>query len=178
MALAVVERAGDDRDRTVRLEANAAHLGRGRGGHFQILADAAAAQLAPSAAFGPASGKPGTIGNLYYGSKGYLVISDYDSYKSFLGEDAEPGPAKHVPLHNEHFVNFVECIRSRKAEDLHAPIREGYLSTTLVHLANASYRLGRTINFDPESESVIGDSEATEMLKGTYRAPYIVPENV
>jgi predicted dehydrogenase len=127
---------------------------------------------------GPASGKPSTIGNLYYGSKGYLVISDYDSYKSFLGPAAEPGPEKHVPVKNEHFVNFIECMRSRKKEDLHAPILEGHLSATLVHLANASYRLGRTINFDPQTESVIDDVEATELLKGTYRAPYIVPEQV
>ena len=127
---------------------------------------------------GPPSGKPSTIGNLYYGSKGYLAISDYDSYKSFLGPSSEPGPEKHAPLKNEHFVNFIECVRSRKVENIHAPIREGYLSTTLVHLANASYRLGRTINFDPETESVINDAEATELLKGTYRAPYVVPEQV
>lgn len=127
---------------------------------------------------GPVSGKPSTIGNLYYGSKGYLAISSYDAYKSFLGPENEPGPENHAPLRNEHFVNFIECMRSRKAEDLHAPILEGYLSTTLVHLANASYRLGRTIHFDPQSESVIGDSEATEMLKGSYRAPYVVPEQV
>lgn len=127
---------------------------------------------------GPASGKPSTIGNLYYGSKGYLVISDYDSYKSFLGSTEEPGPGKHVSVKNEHYVNFIDCVRSRRAEDLHAPILEGHLSATLVHLANASYRLGRTINFDPQTESVINDSEAAELLKGTYRAPYIVPEQV
>src|SRR5262249_47635922 len=106
------------------------------------------------AKLGPASGAPSTIGNLYYGSKGYLAISDYNSYKSFLGEKNEPGPEKHASLKNEHFVNFIECMRSRDAGKLHAPIREGYLSTSLVHLANASYRLGRTINFDPEKEEV------------------------
>ncbi len=127
---------------------------------------------------GPVSGKPSTIGNLYYGSKGYLAISDYNSYKSFLGPNEEAGPEKQAPVKNEHFVNFIECMRSRKTEDLHAPILEGHLSATLVHLANASYRLGRTINFDPATESVINDSEATEMLKGTYRAPYVVPEQV
>lgn len=127
---------------------------------------------------GPASGKPSTIGNLYYGSKGYLAISNYNSYKSFLGPQGEPGPKRVAPVRNEHFVNFIECVRSRKAENLHAPILEGYLSTTLVHLANASYRLGRTINFDPDSESVANDPEATELLRGTYRAPFIVPENV
>jgi Oxidoreductase family, C-terminal alpha/beta domain len=129
---------------------------------------------------GPAAGtgKPSTIGNLYYGKDGYLAISDYDSYKSFLGPQEEPGPAKQVPVKNEHYLNFIECIRSRKAEDLHAPILEGHLSATLVHLANASYRLGRTIHFDPATESVVNDAEATAMLKGTYRAPYIVPEKV
>ena len=87
---------------------------------------------------GPPNDAPETIGNLYYGSKGYLVISSYDAYKSFLGEEDEPGPARHAPLANEHFANFIDCVRSRNAANLHAPIREGYLSTTLVHLANAS----------------------------------------
>lgn len=127
---------------------------------------------------GPASGKPGTIGNLYYGSKGYIALANYDSYKSFLGSEEEPGPQKHVKITNEHWVNFIDCVRSRKTEDLRAPILEGHLSATLVHLANASYRLGRTIHFDPQTESVIGDPEATRLLKGTYRAPYIVPERV
>jgi len=127
---------------------------------------------------GPASGKPSTIGNLYYGSKGYLAISDYDSYKSFVGDNQEAGPAKHAPVKNEHFVNFIECMRSRNADNLHAPILEGHLSATLVHLANASYRLGRTLNFDPATESVVNDAEAAKLLKGTYRAPYVVPEKV
>src|SRR5438045_6711807 len=98
---------------------------------------------------GPASGKPSTIWNFYYGSKGYVAISNYDSYKSFLGPEDEPGPEKHAPAGNEHFVNFTECVRSRKREDLHAPILEGHLSATLVHLENASHRLVRPLNFDP-----------------------------
>jgi hypothetical protein len=69
-------------------------------------------------------------------------------------------------------------MRSRNASNLHAPILEGHISATMVHLANASYRLGRTINFDPATQAVINDSEATELLKGTYRAPFIVPEQV
>jgi len=144
--------------------------------------DVPAAGIASAASkqktLGPPSGKPSTIGNLYYGSKGYLAISNYGAYKSFLGDNNEPGPAKAAPVKNEHFVNFIECMRSRKTEDLRAPIREGYLSTTLVHLANASHRLGRTIHFDPSTEAVVGDSEATALLKGTYRAPYVVPEQV
>ncbi len=138
----------------------------------------AAATKAADKTLGPVSGKPSTIGNLYYGSKGYLAIANYDSYRTFLGAEEQPGPEKHLPVRNEHFVNFIDCVRSRNAANIHAPITEGYESTTLVHLANASYRLGRTIEFDPKTESVKNDSEAEVMLKGTYRAPYTVPENV
>ncbi len=137
-----------------------------------------AAVTAPET-LGPPQGKPGTIGNLYYGSKGYLAIANYDSYRSFLGPQEEPGPASHVPLENQHFANFVDCMRSRNAADLHAPILEGYLSATLVHLANTSYRLGRTVHFDPATESVVGgDIEAATLLKGAYRAPFVVPAEV
>jgi hypothetical protein len=48
-------------------------------------------------------------------------------------------------------------------------------------LANVSYRLGRTLNFDPETEQVIADEEANRLLRGDdrgYREPFIVPEKV
>jgi len=50
-----------------------------------------------------------------------------------------------------------------------------------LHLANASYRLGRTLNFDPEKEAVIGDDEANQLLRDGdrgYRDPYVVPQEV
>ena len=47
VALAVIKRAGDDRDRAVGLEADAAHFVAGIGGNFEVLADAAAPHLAP-----------------------------------------------------------------------------------------------------------------------------------
>jgi hypothetical protein len=69
-------------------------------------------------------------------------------------------------------------VRSRRAEDIHSPIEEAHMSTTLVHLANASYRLGHALRFDPAKETVIGDDEANRILRGSYRAPYVVPEEV
>src|SRR5262249_13641527 len=113
------------------------------------------------ASLGPASGKPGTIGNIFYGPKGYLAIQEYESYKSWLGEKNEPGPEGQGKEH--HFANFIDCVRSRKKEDLGAPVEEGHISCTLVHLANTSYRLGRTLRFDPVKEEVIGDAEANRM---------------
>jgi hypothetical protein len=38
--------------------------------------------------------------------------------------------------------------------------------------------LGRTLKFDPATEQVIGDDEANTLLRGTYRAPYVVSEEM
>jgi predicted dehydrogenase len=125
---------------------------------------------------GPVDAKSNTIGNIFYGTKGYLGVDGYDSYKTWLTKDLEPGPSGHGD--GDHFQNFIDCVRSRKSGDLHAPITEGHKSVTLVHLANASYRLGRSLKFDPIAQEVIGDEEASTLLRGTYRAPYVVPEKI
>ena len=96
--------------------------------------------------------------------------------KTWLTDQVEPGPFGKAS--GDHWANFIDCVRSRRAENLHCPIEEGHISSTLVHLANTSYRLGRTLKFDPEREQVIADEEATKMLHGTYRAPYVVPEAI
>jgi predicted dehydrogenase len=125
---------------------------------------------------GPKDAKTNTIGNIFYGSNGYLAIDGYDAYKTWLTNQAEPGPSGKAS--GDHFANFIDCIRSRRAEDIHSPIEEAHISTTLVHLANASYRLGRTLRFDPEQEQVVNDDEANRLLRGSYREPYVVPEEV
>ena len=125
---------------------------------------------------GPRDAKTNTIGNIFYGSNGYLGIDNYDSYKTWIGDDAEPGPSGKAS--GDHYQNFVDCIRSRRTQDIHSPIEEAHVSCTLVHLANASYRLNRTLRFDPASEQAVDDDEANRMLRGAYRAPYVVPETV
>ena len=96
---------------------------------------------------------------MFYGSKGYLAIDGYGQYKTWLGKEQEPGPSRNEDGNN--WANFIDAVRSRKQSDLNAPIEEGYMSTVLVHLANISYRLGRTLEFDAENLSCKGDPEAT-----------------
>jgi predicted dehydrogenase len=118
-------------------------------------------------------------GNLFYGSKGYMAMTGYESFRTWLGEEQEPGPS--ATRGGDRWANFIQCVRTRRKEELLAPIEEGHLSATLVHLANVSYRLGRTLNFDPETEQVIADEEANRLLRGDdrgYREPFIVPEKV
>jgi predicted dehydrogenase len=117
-----------------------------------------------------------TIGNIFYGSKGYMAIDNYNKYSFFMGREAEPGPT--MTKGGSHFENFFGAVRSRKRQDLTAEVEEGAASTVLVHLANISYRVGRTIHFDPKTLSIIGDSEASKLLTRDYRKPFVVPEKV
>jgi len=122
-----------------------------------------------------------TVGTTFYGSKGYLSMWDEDhhKYSSWLGRDQKPGPASSATeLMGNHWANFIDAVRSRKSSDLHAPIEEGAISTTLVHLANISYRLGRTLHFDAASYSCSGDAEANRLFTRDYRKPFVVPDKV
>jgi predicted dehydrogenase len=116
------------------------------------------------------------IGDLFYGSKGYLAVDSYTSYKTWMGQEQTPGPQ--AKEGGDHYLNFIEAVKSRKRESLNAEIEEGAISTTLVHLANISYRLGRTLNFDAASYSVKGDAEANKMFTREYRKGFAVPEKV
>jgi predicted dehydrogenase len=135
----------------------------------------------PTTGMGAIQGDRNTIGDIFYGSKGYLATGDEDvcAFQTWLGENQEPGPRQQSA--GDHYTNFIDCVRSRKKESLNAPIEEGYISAGLVHLANASYRLRRSLKFDPESQIVVGDDEANKLLgdgdRG-YRAPYQVPDQV
>jgi len=129
------------------------------------------------------AGDRNPIGNIFFGSKGYMSTGDEgaNTYKIWMGRKQEAEPAVHNGDQVAHFKNFIDCVASRKKEDLHAPIEEGHLSCAMMHLANASYRLGRTIHFNPETEQVIGDKEAEKLLRDGdrgYRAPFTVPEHV
>jgi hypothetical protein len=42
------------------------------------------------------------------------------------------------------YANFIDAVRSRKREALAADILDGHISVSLIHMANISYRVGRT----------------------------------
>jgi predicted dehydrogenase len=119
---------------------------------------------------------PNTIGNLFYGADGYMAIDGYGTYKTYLGKKNEPGPSGDEP--GDNWANFIDALRAGDKKKLNAPIEEGALSVELVHLANLSYRTGRTLHFDAEKFAVTGDSEATRMFTRNYRKGWVVPEKV
>lgn len=121
------------------------------------------------------------VGNIFYGDKGYLVVNGYGTYESFLGPKREKGPSrKEGGELTLHFQNWFDAIRARDMSIQNGPVQTGALSSSLAHLGNVSYRLGKQLQFDPVAERFIGDSEAeaNSMLSRDYRAPYLLPEVV
>jgi predicted dehydrogenase len=132
------------------------------------------------------------IGNIFYGTEGYLEI-DGGTWKAFRKREKEPfAGSKTKAESNEdvsltggsdtaHFSNFIDAIRSGNNEDLHCDINEGFFSSVLPLMANISYRLQRELKFmgaDMDIERVVNDPEANAMLTRIYRPPYVVPEQV
>lgn len=113
------------------------------------------------------------VGNIFYGSKGYM-LKDVDGWQTYMGKEREPGESG-KGLGN-HYQNFIDAIRANDRGMLTAPIEEGFYSCVLIHLANISYRLGRTLDIDTESLTVLKDEEANMMLGKEYRYPFVLPK--
>jgi predicted dehydrogenase len=106
----------------------------------------------------------------FYGTEGTMLLTQ-SGWKVSL-KNGEAGPSeKGVP--ETHEQNFLECVKSRQRPN--SDVEIGRLSTTLCHLGNISFRLGRDVRFDPKTETFPGDAEANRMLTKTYRAPYTLP---
>ncbi len=74
-----------------------------------------------------------------------------------LGTTAYDKSGKQIrafPGSEDHFANFIKALRSGKREDLNAEILEGHISTSICHVGNISYRLGRAAPLDQQRKQV------------------------
>jgi len=127
-------------------------------------------------------------GLIFFGTQGFMQLGS-NSYEVFLGPKKEAGPAmtsKELPVDplreagiEPHFVNFLDCVKSRKWQDLIADVNEGHMSTSMMLMGNIAYRTGRKLTFDGKTEKFINDDEAnTYLIRQEYRKPYSLPNEV
>jgi hypothetical protein len=140
---------------------------------------------------------PNYVGNIFFGDGGFIVVdhSGLEVYKSLAGnisgEAARGASAGNKEKYEKtmeekalnedttpHMMNFFEGIRKRDYKVLHAEIEIGARSAAFCHLANISYRVGRTLRMNQSTGRILGDEEANAMLTRNYRKPYVVPGNV
>jgi len=121
-----------------------------------------------------------TVGNLFYGTEGWAAMND-EGFQAFKGESSElimderipPAPRGTDPMTSAHMQNFLSACRSRNYRELHDEIANAYLSASLCHLANISYRVGHKLTIEP-GPKFGGDADANKLLTRTYRKPYVV----
>jgi len=116
------------------------------------------------------------VGNLFYGSKGFMV-KDAGRWETYMGSDCQPGPTGSGGAN--HYQNYIDAIRANDPSILNGKIEEGVYSCMLVHMGNISYRLGRTLEFDPVAMKFKNDEEANAMMsREEYRYPFVIPDKV
>lgn len=114
-----------------------------------------------------------TVGNLFFGAKGFMT-KNVNEWQAFMGKERVPGE-KGAGL-GDHYQDFVQAIRANDQRQANGDIREGFYSCALIHFANISFRLGRTLNFDPAKMQFINDPEANALMTREYRAPFVIPD--
>ena len=67
--------------------------------------------------------------------------------------------------------DWIDCMRSRKQPFVN--LESGHRAAIICNLATMSTQLGgRTIQWDPDKEEVIGDSEAAALCRRPYSPPW------
>jgi len=79
-----------------------------------------------------------------------------------------------LPVVDVHEREWLDCVKSRKQPSCN-PAYHVRVDVPIV-LSLLSYKLGRSIRFDPETEKIVGDPEAARLSVPKYRDPWKFPE--
>jgi hypothetical protein len=72
-------------------------------------------------------------------------------------------------IDNQH-QNWIDCIQSGK-EPI-SPVEKGHRACTVCLLTHISMKLGRKVEWNPETEKFVKDDEANKLLSRSQRFPY------
>ena len=116
-----------------------------------------------------------TEGAAVYGDNGYIIMAN-GNWWAYDAKRKEVAKGQGTNHEANHVQNFIECVKSR--EKSNADLETvGHPSSLLCHCGNVAARLGRTVQFDPETETFPTDPEANALrTRPEYRKPWTLPE--
>ncbi len=112
----------------------------------------------------------GSEASLFVDRSGYSLEPELETIGKETRPRMVPATSRGSKQHQTHVKAYLECIKTRKR--FVSDIEDGHLASATPHLANVAMRLGRTLQYDPDKERFVGDSEANAMLRRQYRAPW------
>jgi predicted dehydrogenase len=108
----------------------------------------------------------------FEGERGWIFVTrgaiDAEP-RSVLAERVTPQEFQ-LEVSDDHHRNFLDCVRSRRQPI--APIEDAHRTITIAHLGNIAMQVGRSLRWDPSTETVSGDPTASKLLDRPMRAPW------
>ena len=132
--------------------------------------------LANSYGFDLGSGSPARRLGIYFHAVNGTMYCNYGMHKVVPEGNRMDGmepPEKSIPPSPGHEREWLDCIKTRKQPSC-SVFYHTKVDVPLV-LGNLSYRLGRSIKFDPATEKIVGDAEAAKAAVPEYRDPWKFP---
>jgi predicted dehydrogenase len=123
-----------------------------------------------------ASRLPLGMGTTWYGDLGWihvdrgnkLTASDPKLLEGEIGESEI-----HLYKSDNHYQNFIDCVRSGKPTIASVDVAFRAISVGL--LGEIAMTTGQKIQWDPEKEEIIGNPAASRLLSRPYRKPWTLP---
>ncbi len=121
-----------------------------------------------------ASRLPKGMGTTWYGEHGWIHVDRGDvleaSNPKILREKIGPNETRLFFSPSGHHGNFIDCIKSRGRTA--APAEVAHRSITVGLLGEIAMLLGRKIKWDPKTETILNDPQASRMLGRSMRSPW------
>ena len=114
-------------------------------------------------------------GATWYGEKGWINVDRgrlEASDPKILQEVIGPNEIQ-IYKSDNHWQNFVDCVRSRKQAI--APVQVAYRAISVALLGEIAMTTGQKIQWDPQKEEIIGNPAASRLLSRPYRQPWSLP---
>lgn len=114
-------------------------------------------------------------GAKWIGEYGWVWVdrSGFESQPAHLVNEVIGPNETRLYKSRDHYQNFLDCIRSRALTI--TPAETAHRSASVGHLGVIAIETGRTIKWDPVTETIIGDPGAERLLSRAYRKPYQLP---
>jgi glucose-fructose oxidoreductase len=116
--------------------------------------------------------KAGSDETRFVGSQGWVAASRGGitaEPDSLLKIKIKPDAVR-LPHDSDHYRDFISCVRTRKTpvSNIDSAAQSDFMS----HLGDIAIRTGRTIRWDPATETIAGDEAAARMTRRALRAPW------
>jgi predicted dehydrogenase len=116
-------------------------------------------------------------GIFFHGDKGTLFADDSKVIISPAGIDSQreeiliPTPQ----MQEDHVGTFLTAVRNKDKNLISCTPEDAFKSTATVQLAMIAYNTGSIVKWDQKKKEIIGNPEASAMLKREYRGKYVHP---